>query len=218
MNGLNRGVGALLGTLFLGTAGLAQAGVLQGVFPDAHGHYQAYYDSTTNLTWLANADLAGTTMTWSAANTWASSLDINGITGWTLPTTSSSCFGYNCVDSQMGNLFYDVLGGRAGIPLMTNHNGNYDLFSNIRGDWYWSSTDYQYAGQPYPTIAWTFSFGIGYQYPLQKSLYTKYAWAVHPGDVGMSPGTGVPEPGEFGLAAMAMAVAGFAARRRLALR
>jgi len=63
---------------------------LIGVLPATPGgtDYQAYYDSVADLTWLANANAAGTTMNWADANAWAASLSINGVTGWRLPDTN----------------------------------------------------------------------------------------------------------------------------------
>src|SRR3989304_736892 len=46
--------------------------------------FEAYYDTALLITWLANANYAGTAMTWANANTWASGLNINGYTGWRL--------------------------------------------------------------------------------------------------------------------------------------
>lgn len=50
--------------------------------------FEAYYDTTLDITWLANANAAGTTMNWATANAWAAGLDVNGITGWRLPTNT----------------------------------------------------------------------------------------------------------------------------------
>ncbi len=218
----NRGIGALLGALLLGAAGLAQADTFVGVLPTTPGgtNYQAYYDSTTNLTWLANANMNGL-MDWSTANTWASGLDINGVTGWTLPTTTPNssnlaldCSGFNCTGSQMGNLFYNGLGGTAGTSLASSHNSNYSLFSNVQSGFYWSATEVA----PFPlTTAWHFDFSNGTQ-SYDPKAYSLYAWAVHSGDVGAPPATGVPEPGVLGLMGMAIVGTGLAARRRLALR
>jgi len=97
--------------------------------------FEAYYDTTLRITWLADTYAAGTNMTWAAANAWAAGLNVNGITGWRLPTLSpingstfDSSFSYNAttddgyadsvgwVDgsgnpvSEMGNMYYVTLG------------------------------------------------------------------------------------------------------------
>jgi hypothetical protein len=199
----------MLGALLMAVAGLAQADTLTGVLPTTPGgtNYQAYYDATTNLTWLANANMNGL-MDWSAANSWAAGLDINGVTGWTLPTTAdTSCIGINCTGSEMGYLFYDVLGGTAGHFL-----SNTGPFSNVQSDGYWSAT-----GDAPSTnyLAWEFDFYYGAQYIVNPS-YGLFAWAVHAGDVGAP--TSAPEPGALALMLVGLGLVGFAARRRLALR
>jgi len=50
--------------------------------------FEAYYDTTLNITWLADANAAGTSMIWADANAWAAALDVNGVTGWRLPTNT----------------------------------------------------------------------------------------------------------------------------------
>jgi len=155
---------------------------------------EAYYDTVAGLTWLADANYAGTTMNWTTANSWAAGLDpySSGITGWRLPDTlqpDASCdsqsggdsYGYNCTGSEMGNLFYNVLGGVAGSSIATTHNANYDLFSNVQSSVYWSATGYA----PNTAYAWRFRFDYGGQDFNGKTL-SLYAWAVHSGDVGAS--------------------------------
>ena len=148
---------------------------------------QAYYDDVADLTWLANANFAGTTMTWAAANTWAAGLNISGVTGWRLPTSLNSDIpvlvaqAISCTGSEMGNLFYNVLGGVASTSIAATHNANYDLFSNVQSDSYpyWSSTGYA----PNPSLfAWAFHFDGGNQY-YNFNTGTYYAWAVHSGMV-----------------------------------
>lgn len=59
--------------------------------------FEAYYDTSLNITWLADANYARTTgydadgrMNWATATAWAASLNPygSGITGWRLPTTN----------------------------------------------------------------------------------------------------------------------------------
>jgi hypothetical protein len=53
--------------------------------------FEAYYDTALNMTWLADANFAMTSgydadglMDWNTANTWATNLDVFGVTGWRL--------------------------------------------------------------------------------------------------------------------------------------
>ena len=139
---------------------------------------EAYYDTDANLTWLANANAAGTTMNWANANAWAAGLDIDGTAGadgWRLPA-SDTCVGYNCTGSEMGNLFYNVLGNTAGSL------SNTGPFSNVQFLTYWSSTEYA----PNTVSAWIFDFSNGYQ-DLNVKGGNLYAWAVQSGNVGEVP-------------------------------
>jgi hypothetical protein len=184
---------------------LTSEAALIGVLPTTPGgtDYQAYYDDVADLTWLADANptagsvydtiIPGTgRMNWSDANTWVTGLSVNGITGWRLPTTlqpDASCsiqgtdasYGNNCSGSEMGNMFYNVLGGEAGRDIYMTHNSNFDLFSNIQV-FYWSSTMVASS----INSAWTFSFFEGNQFGHDKSLGS-YAWAVQSGNVGAVP-------------------------------
>jgi len=79
---------ACVGWLLTLVALTSQAALI-GVLPATPGgtDYQAYYDDVANLTWLANASASGS-VTWADANTWAAGLNVNGVTGWRLPTNS----------------------------------------------------------------------------------------------------------------------------------
>ena len=48
--------------------------------------FEAYYDTVLDITWLADANAAGIAKTWDDAMAWSAGLNINGITGWRLPT------------------------------------------------------------------------------------------------------------------------------------
>ena len=157
------------------------------------------YDDALNVTWLANAGASGPMSSWSDAVTWASTFSYydsvrnQTLTGWHLPTTgqidpncsvqsgSPSPAGYNCTGSEMGELFYNGLGGVAGQSITTTNNSNYNLFQNIQTDgnnWYWSG---EYA--PDTTSAWAFNFGTGNQSTAYKTQINFYGWAVRDGDV-----------------------------------
>ncbi|MHB1942086.1 MAG: PEP-CTERM sorting domain-containing protein [Acidiferrobacteraceae bacterium] len=154
----------------------------------------AVYDTALNITWLADANYANTSgyasspysgaMTWSQANTWAAGLTVGGVSGWRLPSADLTCGnGYNCTSSEMGELFYNELGGVAGNSILTTHNANLALFQNVNSV-YWSGTE----TTPGATAA-TFDFYTGGQavYGIESGYL--YAWAVHSGDV-----AAVPEP------------------------
>ena len=154
----------------------------------------AYYDNVADLTWLADANAAGINMNWNDANAWAASLDVAGVTGWRLPETlqpDAGCslvdgngqdYGTGCTGSEMGNLFYNVLGGVADVSILDTHNANYDLFSNVISASYWSSTEYEFN----TGFAWIFGMPTGSQSFSTKSA-DYYAWAVYSGDVSPVP-------------------------------
>ena len=104
-----------------------------------------------------------------------------------------------------------MLGGTASESITTSHNSNYNLFSNVQSYYYWSATEYA----PGTGVAWHFTFDGGAQDGGNETS-SLYGWAVHAGDVGAPPS--VPEPGALSLMLMGLALVGFAARRRLALR
>lgn len=174
----------------------------------------AYYDTDADLTWLADAsprkygDSGGQNMTWLEANAFAAGLEVAGITGWRLPDTlvpDSSCIPndppsqhgpgnelYGCTGSEMGNMFYNVLGGVAGTSISESHNANYDLFTDIKDYRYWSATEYTYLpDQVYDgDKAYYFRFGSGgssgqQDYGVLDSPYN--VWVVHSGDVAVVP-------------------------------
>lgn len=134
-------------------------------------------------------------MSWASANAWAASLNVEGVTGWRLPDTlqpdascdtqdSNGSYGYNCTGSEMGNLFYNVLGGVADFELGKVHNANYDLFSVPEDDVFlWSATENSLNN----ANAWYFSTFDGWQTHRGHKEYAGFlAWGVHSGDVAVS--------------------------------
>ena len=150
----------------------------------------AYYDDVADLTWLADANAAGTTMNWADANAWVANLSVTGVTGWRL-ADADTCVGFNCASSEIGNLYYNLLGGVSGggsdASITNTHNTNYDLFSNVQANWYWTGTE-----NPLNTYsASAFTMYGGYLDDIAHKASSKHAWAVQSGDVGVS---AVPVP------------------------
>lgn len=181
---------ALLAGLAL--SGAAHAGPLIGRDLDGNlATYEAYYDTALDITWLANANMNGY-MAWTAANAWADSLSftdgVNVYANWRLPI-SDTCSGFNCTGSEMGHLFYNVLGGTATQSILTSGDPDLLKFTNLQANHYWSATEYA----PDTGNAWFFSFAIGRQFAVFKTV-GYYALAVSPGDVGAANNNTVPAP------------------------
>lgn len=137
------------------------------------------------------------TMTWGGAQMWIAAMnaaDYLGYNDWRLPTLlqpdascSAQIIGYSggsgCTGSEMGQLFYNELGGVAYQSITTIHNANYSLFQNVQSYNYWYGTEYA----PDPTSAWDFSMYNGTQYYWWGKGYGFYAVAVRPGDVAAVP-------------------------------
>ena len=160
---------------------------------------QAYYDDVADLTWLQpdfarNAAPNGL-MNWADANNWAAGLNIDGITGWRLPGTpdrDTTCsypqigVGTGCTGSEMGNLYYNVLG------LHINPNNTGPFFGLHNNSYrYWSSDETFVSHTPYP-YAWTFRMTDGIQGREVQHGDWLTAWAVHDGDVALVSAVPVP--------------------------
>ena len=150
---------------------------------------QAVYDDVAQLTWLRDANANGA-MNWSTAMAWADGLSIGGVDDWRLPGGPMVTNGYYQTASEMGNLFYNVLGGTANSSITTSNNAtNYAFFQNVQADYYWSGVAFA------SDYAWVFGFNIGRQ-DFGAKYSSLFAWAVRSGDVGGNP---VPAPGTLAL-------------------
>ena len=160
-----------------------------GVILDTPNYYDNPASSGSHTLTVADFNTTTGTMTWFGAQAWANNLSLGGYTDWSLPSTDPALTGFNQKGSQMGDLFYNQLGGVSSTSIATTHNGNYYLFSKVQSDVYWSGSEYA----PGPYNAWDFVTDAGYQFNVNKST-KHYAWAVRPGDV-----AAVPVPGAFWL-------------------
>jgi hypothetical protein len=170
---------------------------LVGRLADSNGDFQAYHDTEEDLTWLADANFAYTSgyidtisntyndgrMTWGQANNWAADLNVEGVDGWRL-ADADLCSAYACYGGEILNLFSNVLGGSAGTSIVGSHNANYDLFSNVQNNRYWSATEYE----PITNFhkAWYLSMYFGHVGSDSQTVES-YAWALQSGDVSAVP-------------------------------
>ncbi len=129
---------------------------------------QTVYDPVTNVTWLADADLAASNtlglqpctspttptkcvdkdgaMTWRAANQFVKEMNAYQGTGyldqknWVLPPASTKCPQYNCTDDMnpMGELFNDHLGLSQGTPMVAAPDIAVGPFNHVQPYLYWS--------------------------------------------------------------------------------
>lgn len=122
------------------------------------------WSSMTNITWLANANLAASNrfglpvctdpltpalcvaadgaMTFASTTQFLANMNAAaylGQTNWQLSTIDANCPGYNCVGAEnpMGNLFYTQLGFIRGGTVATPHV-SVGPFRNIQPYLYWS--------------------------------------------------------------------------------
>ena len=173
------------------------------------------YDSTRNITWLADMNYAKTSgydsdglMTWSEATAWANNLVYGGYDDWRLPTLNpgdATCsdqfdagapygvqhYGYNCIGGELSGLFVTDLGNKAGQSVLDQTGdtaeqiANLGLFSNLQ------PYDVYWSGTEYapnPIYAWYFYTSVGVWFS-DVETGALSALAVRPGDV-----AAVPEP------------------------
>lgn len=150
------------------------------------------------------ADLGGA-LAWIAAMNAANYL---GYSDWRLPSAlnldgSGPCGPSNCVNSEIGQLFYGELGGTAGQPILNSTDPDLSLFENIQSNRYWTSTDWGSNG-----LQWYFDMNNGIQWGVTKFTGTLSVWAVRSGDV-----AAVPEPQTYAMLLAGLGLVGMMARR-----
>ena len=175
--------------------------------------YQAYYDTTLNITWLADASYAKTSgytsagLTWENASTWVENLNFSGYDGWRLPTMidvgndacgneaySGTDCGYNVlttdgdtVYSEMASLFYDTLGniGLYDTDGIYPQPGSGLINTGPFSNMINGSYWTNLGSVTQSSGAWYFNFDGGQQ-DVGYIYSSINAWAVHDGDIGAS--------------------------------
>jgi len=185
---------------------------------NSDGVVDAYFDTTLNITWLANAAISNAS--WSEAKTYAASFKVfdsggAAVSGWRLPQTTiagtggctsiSPAWDDCAMTSEMAHLFYETL-GNTGYPLGELNNTG-PLFG-IRADttnfsYYWSTTEID------TRDAWAFYMRPGLQVRLDKRLNLS-SLLVRDGDIFAA----VPSPGSLSLSLVALALVACQVRRR----
>jgi hypothetical protein len=175
------------------------------------------YDDVQDITWLQDANLAGTTMTWDEAMAWAENLEYGGFDNWRLfsadpydpgcsQITGSGSYGYGCTENELGNLFYQFgLTGWEDISYVAVDNAEFKMFTNIQKG-YWTSTELD-SNKDY---AFRFGFDSS-QGNMSKDYDGYFAWAVLDGDVAEMQAT-VSEPST--MAIFGLGLLGLICRKR----
>ncbi|HSI57788.1 MAG TPA: DUF1566 domain-containing protein [Ideonella sp.] len=166
---------------------------------DGDGVADAYYDSATRSTWLADANPTDGPMSWDDAKAWARQYKVNGIKGWRLPRLrefgnpgcdfgffDTDCgFNVRTTQSELAYMYYVTLGNKSYYDTAGNPGQpgwgltNTGPFSKLQAAWYWSNNEYK----PFPDRAWEFDNSVGGQsWPEKQNLF--YVWLVRTGDVG----------------------------------
>ncbi|HBA66355.1 MAG TPA: PEP-CTERM sorting domain-containing protein [Methylococcaceae bacterium] len=116
-------------------------------------------------------------MTWWGANAFVNylnSISYGGSDLWRLPSAGSNPHvGYLQTSNELGQLFYNELGGVANRPIPDS-----SYFINEQASVYWSGTEFTRD----PNSVWYFLTNLGYQLTSSKSNQL-FVWAVSPGQV-----------------------------------
>lgn len=97
---------------------------------------------------------------------------------WTVPDAAESCYGKNCTDSELSNL-YKTLKSNKDFSILNITSTDFNLFKHIQSAGYWSGVSYSHMN----SSAWTFYISDGRQVRNHKDSSQLYVWAVRSGDI-----------------------------------
>jgi hypothetical protein len=197
---------------------------------------EAYFDTALQVTWLADANFAGTTeyvgangqtsgeLSWYGATGLASG-ELYGLGGWRLPrvqdTGTLGCTSGepDCgahVDPSVSELahMYGVTLGNApscsDVGCLIDPHPNAGPFNNLQGAGYWTGNSH--LTKPYidwSDTAWYFNMGAGEQ-SFDPKANSNYVWVLHDGDIG-SP---VPESSTLTMLSLGLFAIGVGVQRQ----
>lgn len=192
------------------------------------------YDTTSNITWLADLNFARTSgytsigangsgmMTWNTATTWADSLVYAGFSDWRLPTlnrldtTCSSSFDYGgtigrqyfgtgCSGGELSNLFVSELGNLANESVLISIGDTAQQIENVTLFSNMQVGGYWSSTRSATAASNVFRFGTNSGIQDTRSDgILQYAVAVRSGDVPNMVPSNIPEPGSLPMVALAL--------------
>jgi len=199
----------LLGTMAASNPNLvdqiisANNGVIHDLPSQYYGTYNLSYRDFVDAQYNIFSTLGTAQVNWwgaQAFTNYLNSISYGGSSQWRLPATDTICIGFNCSSSDLGELFYNELGGIPNSPIPTGP------FSNVEGV-YWSNEVISN-----PSDSWIFYTCCGNQDNYQSKSYLYYnVWAVSPGNVGAP----VPIPGAVWLFGSGLGFLALKTRRKI---
>jgi hypothetical protein len=219
---------------------VTMAGAAQAALIDRGGGM--IYDTTRNLTWLADMNYARTsghtgtgvnangTMTWDAAMAWASNLVYGGFDDWRLPTLNpadTTCnntfdpgggfpiqrWGAGCTGGELSGLFVTDLGIKANQSVLNQVGDTAEQIANLALFSNVQSTTFYWSGTEYAPAP-NLAWGFNTAYGDQyNGLFKGFPFYA----VAVRPGdvtASVPEPQTLALALLALGATAVARRRR----
>lgn len=242
----------IVGCLTLASSGTATAVAVPGLGTwqttlqardiNDDGIADAFYDTSTNLTWLTDANAIKTSgyegfasepypdlapqpsgeVNWFVAPTWVNSLNVHGVTGWRLP----SLINQNSCSILVPHAVCEP-GVRSGsselenlIKITLGNTGglaNTGPFQNLQADFYWTGTQMTAWADSGSLPYWVYNTGNGNHTVDHGQSFGVYAfaWALHDGDIGKAIPSAVPEPSTYALLISGLIVT-YTTRRRTA--